>query len=70
MAAGDRASAAERKRELTPYTDALNLLESAGYTRFRGFNTFGDSFEAMVTRRGKPLMVMIEPRRRRIVLLQ
>lgn len=42
---------------------------SSGYINFTGFNTFGNSFEATVVRHGKRLMLMIDPRRHRIVAM-
>jgi hypothetical protein len=52
------------------YTDALNLLERGGYLNFTRFNTFGDSFEAMVIRKGQQVMVMVDPRHRRILFMR
>lgn len=69
VAAGGSARAfGQERRVVSPYTDALNLLEARGYVSFTGFNTFGDSFEAFVSRKGRRVMVLVDPRRRRIML--
>ncbi len=71
-ASGGRALALdkEHRRDAAPYTEALNLLEASGNINFTGFSTFGDSFEAMVTRKGKRVMLMVDPRHHRIMVMQ
>lgn len=70
VAASGTAKAVTHERQNTaPYTDVLNLLESSGYINFTGFNTFGNSFEATVVRHGKRMLLLIDPRRHRIIYM-
>lgn len=64
---GSAMAFAQEPRAAAPYTDALNLLEARGYINFTGFNTFGEAFEAFVARKGKRLMVLVDPRHGKVM---
>lgn len=42
-------------------TQALNILESAGYGDFRGFHADGKNFTASVTQHGQTFRVVVDP---------
>jgi hypothetical protein len=44
-----------------PDTKALNLLEANGYTDIRQFRRIGQHYEAVITKDGKPVTVVVDP---------